>query len=250
MKNLRRALSTFVASGLCAAVWAGEFTPGNLVVVSVSNFGTGGSGSVVLKEYSTSGTFVGDTVVLPDSGFDAVSLPDFTNHDRHLHRSTDGRFLVLAAYMSEPNPSPTADPSGLSSAIAPRVAALIKFDGTVDLTTRLDVDFDATSLRGACSTDGKNIWLAGDNASGATTTGGLRFTTRGSNTSVNLSQVQVMGGPKTTDNVRDVGIFEDQLYDCSGSSSSIGKAVFTVGSGLPTSGSQTLTTMNTDGAST
>ena len=52
---------------------------------------------------------------------------------------------------------------------------------------------------------------------------------------MNLSQVQVSGGGSTPDNVRDVGIFDGQLYESSGSNSSIGKAVFQVGpGGLPT----------------
>src|SRR6185295_9674055 len=54
----------------------------------------------------------------------------------------------------------------------------------------------------------------------------------------------------TPDNVRGVGIFDGQLYDSSGSSASIGKAVFKVGTGLPTAGAQTLTTLANDSAST
>src|SRR6185369_6388079 len=72
-------------------------------------------------------------------------------------------------------------------------------------------------------------------------------------TSVNLSQVQTSGSTPTPDNVRDLGIFDGQLYDSSGSNSSIGKAVLKVGTGLPTATvdtPQTLSLLTTDGAST
>src|SRR5262249_52423051 len=57
----------------------------------------------------------------------------------------------------------------------------------------------------------------------------------------------------TPDNVRDVDIFNGQLYDASGSNSSIGKAVLQVGTGLPTATvntSQTQLKLTKDGAST
>ncbi len=241
-----------VAALLCSScvALAGPFTQGNIVVTRVGNYGTGGAGAVIVQEYTKDGAAVGNHIDFPVSGADAGSLPDFTNHDRHIHLSVNGRLLALALYNSPPSTNPLGDPSGLGAAVAPRVVALIHADGTYDMTTRLTDSFDATSIRGAFTDDGSRIWLAGDNASGATVTGGLRFTTHGSGTSVNLSQVQSEGGSQTSDNIRDTAIFEGQLYDCSGSNSSVGKAVFTVGTGLPTSGSQTLTRLTFDGAST
>src|SRR5262249_35199506 len=40
-----------------------------------------------------------------------------------------------------------------------------------------------------------------------------------------------------------VGIFDGQLYDCSGSDTSMGKGVWKVGDGLPTSGSQAISSV-------
>src|SRR5262249_47535620 len=74
-----------------------------------------------------------------------------------------------------------------------------------------------------------------------------------SSTTTNLSQVQTLGQTQTPDNVRDVAAFAgQQLYDCSGSSSSIGKGVFQVGTGMPNFGAQTLSPPlnGSDGAST
>ncbi len=217
---------------------AGPFVAGNLVVLRVSNQNTTGSGSVILDEYTTAGAAVGNTIALPTSGSDAISLPNATNHDRHLHRSTDGRFLTFGAYNAAPS---AIDPSTLSSASTPRVAGLISAGGGVDLSNRFADAYDATGLRSVYTTDGTALWLAGDNAGGATASGSLRYSAYGSNTTTNISRTQNTGGSPTTDNVRDLGIFDGQLFNCSGSSSSLGRGVFRVGSGLPTSGLTTST---------
>src|SRR5262249_25725522 len=154
--------------------------------------------------------------------------------------------LAIAAYNTPAGPD---DPSGQGAAQCPRTAILIRYDGTIDLSTRLTDSFDFTGIRAATTTNGTQIWLAGDNASGATASGGTRYTTRGGNASENLSQVQAVGGAQTPDNIRDLQIFGNQLYNSSGSSSSVGKAVFKVGDGLPTSGSQALTLLTSDAAS-
>jgi len=234
--------------GLCVAtamlalaagsVRAGIFTSGNLVVMRVDNSAAGGSGAMFLDEYSRTGLSAGNTIALPTSGTNAMSTPRGMSHDRHLHLSPDGRFLTLMGYNAAPG---SVDASTTSASSVARVVGIVMPSGTVDLSTKLTDSYDATYFRSAVTTDGSKIWLAGDNQDGNTTSGGLRFTTKGSSSTVNLSQVQVLGGSKTPDNVRDVGVYGGQLYDCSGSSSSIGKGVFTVGTGLPETGSQLAT---------
>src|SRR5262249_52451190 len=119
-----------------------------------------------------------------------------------------------------------------------------------DGSTRLTDSYDATSVRGAVTTDGSKIWLGGDNSGGVTTTGGTRYATRGSTiSSPNLSQQLVGGSTPTPDNIRDINLVGGNLYNSSGSSSSVGKAVFQIGSGLPESGSQTLTKLTLDNQS-
>jgi hypothetical protein len=236
-----------VVAMVAGTVIAAPFTRGNLVVLGVSNENVAGSGSVSLFEYTRSGGIIDNVVNLPSSGADAMALPWTINHDRHLHRSLDKRYLTFGVFNGAPG---AADISATSVAAAHRVVGRVSYNGTLNLSTRLTDCFDFTGFRGVASTDGTAFWLSGDNASGATLTGGLRYTTLGASTTVNLSQVQAFGGAKTPDNTRDAAIFDGQLYTCSGSSASIGKALLKAGTGLPTSGAQTQTLLTTDGAST
>src|SRR5262249_22536386 len=159
-----------------------------------------------------------------------ISTSAFGSRDRHVYLSADGHYLSFGAYLAAPS---GVDPAASSSAAVPRVAGLITADGSLDISTQLTDAYDSTTIRGAYTTDGTSIWTSGDNASGFTATGGLRYTTRGSSTTVNLSQVQTFGGPRLPDNVRGARVFNGQLYDSSGSDSSIGKGFFQVGTGLP-----------------
>lgn len=239
-------LMVSAAGGVCGAASAEPFTPGNLVTIQVASTNVGGANAVVLSEYTSAGAPVGNIIALPVAGADAVSLGDLANHDRHLHRTTDGRRMTFAAYNVAPG---GIDPASTLASDVPRLVGVVFFDGSVDLTTKLGASYDATSIRGVVSTDGDHLWTGGDNASGAIVNGGTQYTTRGSTTSVNLSQVQSQGQAKTPDNIRDVNIFGGQLFVCSGSSASVGKAVLKCGTGLPTSGSQALTKITTDGSS-
>ena len=118
-----------------------------------------------------------------------------------------------------------------SSAQVPRLVARVAANGTVDTTTALtDGSYSETSIRAVATDNGTRFWIAGDNADNepcCSTKGGLRYVASlGACTSVNLSSQQNAGSSPTPDNIRDVGIFDGQLYDSSGSNSSIGKAVF------------------------
>lgn len=230
------------------AGWADSFSSsGNLVVMRATN-GTGAE-KIFLDEYNVSGAtpVLVQSIALPFTGSDAITTPGLMNHDRHLHRSADGRYLTFAGYNAAYGPT---DPSTTPSASTPRVAAVVGADGNFDLSTKLTDAYDGTTIRGVTSSDGTKLWVTGDNKSGTTSTGGTRFTNLGSSTTVNLSKVQVPPPSSTLDNVRDISIFAGQLYESSGSGSSVGKAVLQVGVGLPESGSQSLTTLTTDGQST
>ncbi|HVP12903.1 MAG TPA: hypothetical protein VMV94_17145, partial [Phycisphaerae bacterium] len=256
MSVVRAMLITALLAGFVSArgVSAAPFASArNLVVVRCSDSVNGVAERVYLDEFDVSGeapTLV-QAISLESTGPDAITLSNGTDHDRHLHRSADGRFLVFAAYNAPYDDNPNdLPPMARSAASTPRTIVLVKSDGSLDTTTRLIDTCDYSAIRGAVTTDGNQIWIGGDNASGATLSGGTRYTVRGSSTTVNLSQVQSFGGSHTPDNVRDVGVFGNQLYNSSGSSSSIGKSVFQVGVGLPTSGSQPLTRLIAETAST
>ncbi len=235
-----------VALTMCGTAEAASFTADSLVVMRCTN-GTAAE-KIYLDEYDISGATPSllQSIELPSTGPDAVTMPGLMDHDRHLHRSVDGRYLTFAGYNKAYG---SADPKLDTAAATPRVVGVVKYDGSYDLSTKLTDTCDNSALRGAVTTNGTKIWVGGDNTNGTSTSGGTRFTTRGSSTSVNLSRVQSTGGTPQPDNIRDVNIFAGQLYNSSGSGSSVGKALFQVGTGLPESGSQTLTKLTTDNQS-
>ncbi|MBY0113064.1 MAG: hypothetical protein K2Y21_09595 [Phycisphaerales bacterium] len=229
------------------AAMAAPLTPGNLVVMKVGSLGTA-SGEVSFEEYTKAGVFTGNAIAAPFSGSDAISIPTISNRDRHLHRSVDGRLITFTAYNEAPSAN---DPSVGPAATIPRTVGILDFHGGLDLSTRFTASYDATSIRSAVTVNGSGLWVAGDNAGGGTVTGGTVYTTRGSSTANNLSQVQVNGGVKTPDNIRDLAIFGGDLYVCSGSNASIGRGVFRMtAGGLPTTGSQMLAAITPDGPGT
>jgi hypothetical protein len=247
MRTHTKHLSVLALLSACAgAAVAQPMKPGNLIIMRVADVSGANSGAVFLDEYTPAGVLVSSgTIAFPDSGPDAISLPRVTNRDRHLHTSGDGRFVSFAAYNYAPGAN---DPAGLSPTDAPRTAVLVKFDRTVDMSTRLTDAFSFTTVRAAVTNTGNEVWIC-DNASGAVSDGGLHYAVKGGSTSVNLSVVQDVGVTPTPDNIRDVLIFNGQLYECSGSDASVGKATFQVGTGLPTSGRPALMRLNTDSAS-
>jgi len=249
-------LFAIVASAGSTA-FAGSFqSPNDLVVVRLgaggsTTIGTTDAEPVFLDEYDLSGatpTLV-NTVSFASSGPNAFTLPSDSNHDALLSRSVDTYSIVLGGYRADQG---SLDPSAYySSAAVPRVIASVPNSGIADTTTALTDSYDQTSIRGVATINSKEFWVAGDNGGGLTTSGGLRYVDAlGASTSTNLSQVQGTGGLHTPDNIRSVGIFGGQLYDSSGSNTSVGKATFQVGTGLPTSGAQTLTTLTSGPNST
>jgi hypothetical protein len=211
------------------------------------------SAKIYLDEYDVTQQMprLVNTIALPATGNSACTLT--TNigwHDGHLHLSANGQFLTLAAYRCNCNAS--YDPADELARIIPRVVARIDMQGNINTSTALTDSFDYGAIRGAVTDDGTRFWMAGANASGAND-GGLRFALINASTSVNLSKNQFRSclQPPTSDNPRDVGIYENQLYVCSGSASSIGKAVLKYGQGLPVTGTNyiRLTTDNADAQS-
>jgi hypothetical protein len=136
-------------------------------------------------------------------------------------RSADTHVVLLTGYDAAPGGSSSL--SGTSSSSVPRVIARVDATGNVDTTTGLTDAASGNNPRSAASTDGISFWITG----GA---GGVRYTTLGSATSVQLST--------TVTNLRQIGIFGSQLFvdDASGSAVRLGA----VGSGLPTTAGQTI----------
>ena len=208
------------------------FTKGNLVVYkvgkstadSLSNAGF----PVSLDEYSTSGTFVRNhpmPVTVSGSNRRIISSGS-SSTEGMMSRSEDKKFLIVTGYDTIPDPARSSISSSTSANVN-RVVGVIGADGSIDATTALTESYSGNSLRSAASTNGTDIWLAG---TGSTGTAGVRYTTKGSTTSTQLST--------SVTNIRVVNIFNGQLYCTTGSGAF--KSISAVGTGLPTTAGQTI----------
>jgi len=202
---------------------ADSFTPGDLVVYRVGDesaplANTGNP--VFLDEYTTNGDFI-QSIALPTvaSGNNHPLIASGTaESEGMLTRSIDGQYLLLTGYsISPPSAMKLAD---TAAADVPRVVGRVGFDGKVDTSTVLTDFSDSNNPRCAVSIDGTGVWLAG-------ASGGVRYTTIGSTSSVSLSS--------DSKNLQAISIFGGQLY---ASSQKGDLRVATVGSGLPTTAGQ------------
>jgi hypothetical protein len=180
--------------------------------------------AVFIDEYSPAGALV-RTTPLP-------TVASGTNHrliasgvatsEGLITRSTDGHFVLLTGY--DAAMPTTGGLAGTSAATVPRVIGRLDAGGNVDTSTALVDAADGNNPRSATSTDGMSLWFTG----GA---GGIRFTTFGATTTLQLSTTVV--------NLRQVDIFAGQLYISTASGSAV--RIGTVGTGLPTTAGQVLT---------
>jgi predicted extracellular nuclease len=229
-RNLLRALVALLAIpaavGLAALpAPAAGFTPGNLVVVRV---GTGTTAlnsaatQVFLDEYSPSGSLV-QSVPLPASASGAqrrLTMSGSATSEGALALSADGHFVTLAGYDADPG---TASVASTSSSTVARVVARIDGDGAVDTTTAITDIFSGNNVRGAVTDDGSRFWVAGAN-------GGVRLAALGSAGAT----TQINSAAPT--NLRAIGIANGQLSVSTGSAPT---GVYSVGTGLPSTGGQT-----------
>ena len=232
--NVRLTMETLESRDVPAA-----FTPGDLVIYRVGAGGTGSTAltsaatAVFLDEYSPSGTLV-QSVALPtsDNGANQTLTDSGSSTSAGLITlSVDGHYLLITGYDAAVG---TAGVAGTASSTVNRVVGRVAADGTVDTTTALTDSFSTNNIRSAASVDGTTLYIGGAGAgTGSSATGGVRIATFGDTSSTLLSE--------TVTNIRQVNIFDGQLYvsDQSGSSIRLG----TVGSGLPTTSGQTITNL-------
>jgi hypothetical protein len=148
-----------------------------------------------------------------------------------LRRSVDGRYLTLAGYGVVPG---TTNPATASAATAPRVIARIDASGNINTTTRLLTAFNSSNIRTAVTADGTAFWASGISGN---TTGGAWYQTLG----VTTAGIQLFTNPN---NNHFLGIFGGQLYgDTNTSVAPSYYSVFTIGTGLPTTTGQTVSTL-------
>ncbi|MCX7848360.1 MAG: hypothetical protein N2595_10070 [bacterium] len=229
-------MNRIITLTLCALVFctgaavAASFTPGNLVIYRVGD-GTGSlvntGAKVFLDEYTTNGTLV-QSIELPSNPSDPNQLvaSGTATSEGLLTRSVDGLWLFLTGYRPNPFPYGSQLNTTLGSAVN-RVVGRVNAAGT--LSTMALADFSSgNNPRSATSTDGSEVWMVG----GA---GGLRYAAWGDASSIQVTTSALV-------NIRQVKIFNNQLYVSTGSGAA-NTVLMSVSGGLPTTTNQYFETL-------
>ena len=223
----------FPASFVPTAHAASAFTSGNIVVYRVGD-GSGVLGNaatpVFLDEFNPSGGSPAQSIALPTatSGSNRkLTASGSATTEGLLTRSTDGKYLLATGYDATVGTASVAGTSTTGTSGVSRVVGRIDVNANIDTTTALTDAFSANNPRSAVSTNGTDLWVTGS-------TSGVRYAALGATTST-----QVSSG-STVVNLRQVNIFNNQLYISSASGTT---RVATVGSGTPTTTGQTITNL-------
>jgi hypothetical protein len=180
------------------------FTPGDVVIYRAGD-GSGpliNTGNVVfLDEYTPSGTLV-QSIALPSTGTNKLISSGTATSEGLLNLAADGQSLVLTGYNAALGGSSL---SATSSATVARTIGLVDVTGAIDVSTLTNAS-TGNNPRSAIR-DGNNLWIVG----GA---GGLQYVQVGGTT---VTAVNTTGTALA--NMREVNIFNGQLYvsDSSGS---------------------------------
>jgi hypothetical protein len=242
MKLLRviRSVLVILPLVITGVAHAASFTPGNIVVYRVGDGVqtlTNNGNSVFIDEYTPAGAFV-QAIALPTtvSGSNQPLIAQGATGSGSaieglMETSTNGQYVMLTGYGTTLGGAVALSTTACTgTGGVPRVVGRVKYDGTVDTSTALTDVSCASNVRSATSSDGTNIWVSGNGT-------GLSFATLGATTSTQLAAA--------TTNVRQSRIFGGQLYGAVNPS-----GVSTFGTGLPTTGSQTVTALTLPGAGT
>lgn len=230
MRRIRRSRTTLTLAAAALAIGgslfglaspafaASGFIPGDLVIYETQGTASA-SQAVDLVDYSESGTPSGYSVALPtaDSGTThALTESGAALNDGELTLSADGQSLVATGYDAVPGVA-----SITSAPNTRRTVAIVSPSGTVDTSTSItNSTVEANNFRSATTA----------------TTGGLIYTGSGGGTGVTTDGTST-NSLLTTDNVHEVQVYGGQLYE------STTKNIFAVGTGVPTSGTQTTTAL-------
>lgn len=225
LRNLLLVGMAVVFSGFDARGQAAAFSGGNLVVCRVGAVGGGTltqtGNPMFLDEFTPTGGLV-QSIPLPTAINGAnrrLVASGIVPAEGALSRSADGRSLIVMGYDAA-IPYSTALP-GTAAADVPRVIGRVGFDGRVNTTTYLrDAGADGSPLS-ATTGDGSAFWLVG--------AGGIRYAAAGPD----AAAIQLT---PTVSNLRQVAIFQNQLYTSAAGGFRVGK----VGSGLPTTSGQSI----------
>ena len=239
-KLIRRALVAAVAGfaaslfATTGAVSAAPILPGNLVVVraaggpngdaSAALLGSGTAAQVFLDEYTTAGAFVqtitvNSTTSATEGAQRALTLSGTQNLEGHITLSQNGQYMALAGY----NQAPTVVGTNATAAnVVERVVGRVDLaTGLVDTSTAFGDAVSAQSVRTAYTTDGSNIYVAGNGGSniGTTLTSGVHIGVFGTNTGISTASTQINTSGLTANN-RTINVFNGRMFVSNGNTSS------------------------------
>lgn len=211
---------------------AAPFTPGNLAVLRAGDGTqtlTNTGNTIFIDEYTTTGVFV-QSLVVPDSGANALLISGSASSEGALMRSPDGARLAFAGYNTN-RPAP-ASLTTLTSVQVPRGVGTINAAGTYALGAVSTSQYSANNIRSGATDGINNFWGAGGN------NGTFYFGNAAAAAAVQSSLV----------NTRVVNILNGRLYFSTASGTARGIYGFTP-PGLPTAAATTNFLINAGAAS-
>ncbi|MFM7205248.1 MAG: hypothetical protein ACKO4T_01060 [Planctomycetaceae bacterium] len=229
---LHQLARSFVAAGivlgvafglLVASAPAGPLTAGNLVVEQLT--GTSGSATAInIQEYTLTGSSV-QTISFPSSGSNQQTDSASASSNGYLN-SYNGYLSVPGQNLSVGTPSASSSNTKVNSILGTSgtVVSRAVFP-TGGASSTPPSPFSGNNYRSSIATSGSTFYAVGT-SSGSPTTGGAWYFD-GSN----FTQLSTAAPT----NQRNVEIYSNQLY-CSTGSGTTG--IYTMGTGLPTTGSQ------------
>jgi len=201
------------------------FTAGNIVVARMGTDPqavalTSAANPIFLVEYTPTGT-PGITVPLPTTtsgSINRITGSGTATSEGQLNLSVNGQYLTIGGYDA------AIGTLSVNSAAVPRVIARI--DNTQNIETSLFTNAThGSGFRSTVTVDGTRYWTGGNGV------GISSITHQGNTTPIAATTIST-----TNTNSRTVSIYNNQLYYSTGSAT---VGVYTVGTGIPTTGPQT-----------
>ncbi len=257
-----------------AASTIGSFTPGDLVISTVSSYNGGGldtAAPIVLDQFQlnangTSATANG-TLVLPQTSSganSAISGEYGSASEGILQQSANGQYLTIMGYGVNATTFNTAAPSTYGTAAlgqtksltaanqtgtvvttVPRVVALIGGDASVNTTTALTGVFNTNNPRSAATVDGSSFYVSGQGGSKTDPTQGVFYAKLGATTAtpIDTSTDTRVASIVNTGSGNTLYVSRDQNPSGSGGQNFTNVSSLTTASGaLPTSSTGVITT--------
>ena len=217
-----------------------QFTAGNITVLKIGNGSSASLTSIsyaeYIAEYTPSGTLV-QTIAIPNTTAGARSTESGSaTSDGDLSLSGDGRYITFGGYDAAAGTTGVVSSSGTARMITQLDNSTnVTFPATLSSTATTGF-YQSNNLRSVTTNDGTGYYTAGTG-----TNGGINYipfgTTNATTASAGVAQLNT-----SATNMRTVRIFYNQLYGNSSSGSY--KDPFTIGSGIPSTGSQTYTVLS------